>query len=531
MNPAQWYRKRTIQQKIFLSFFVITWLSTALFTIYGFFQNSLAIMNEIDKRLLTATLTVPQLLPTDYFERILTPNSISPEEHKLHTQRLNSFLHNVGGTYLYVLHLVDGKYYFVASADPETGYWVEYKQPAPNIYEIQKTWEPDISTTLDPEYGLLRSVVISYKDASGRRFIIGADIDAHEVELLKKRAFTNFLLMGSASFLLALLFSYAASLSISKPLKQLSCYTRRLVEGNFSSTIRLDAALFPDGNQTQAETAILAYDFDQMQKNLEMHIRQLQFTQSARDRAESELRIAGQIQATFLPGPFAPSVFNPWLQLCAMMKTAKQAGGDLYDYFALDDHHLFFVIGDVAGKGMPAALFMSVTVALLRSAVKVQKDPAAILQRVNDDLSYRNESCTFVTLFLGILEVETGEIIFANGGHNPPRLRTADGRVRELAVRRNFVIGAMEEMNFVSETLTLQPGETLFLYTDGVTEAMNLADQLYGEERMDSLISGLPAQVTVSELIQVLAVDIAEFSGDCEQSDDITMLAIQRRGA
>lgn len=527
MKALAWYRRQPVRRKIFIPFFAITLLSSILFTIYGFIQNVKAIENEIDKRLLIAAYTMPQLLPENYFDRVQTPDSIPEEEHWANTRRLDTFLRNVGGTYLYALHKESNRYYFVASAATDTIYWAEYTNPAPNVYEVQKTWGIDISTTPDPDYGLLRSVVMGHKDSAGRRFIVGADIHAYEVEALKRRAFLNFFLMGLASFLLAVVFSYVVSTAITQPLTRLSTFTRRLVEGGFSADIRLDAGLFPDGNRTRAETAILAYDFDQMQTNLAAHIEQLKLTQSARERAESELRIAGQIQETFLPGPFAPTELGGRVQLQAAMKTAKQAGGDLFDYFALDDAHLFFAIGDVSGKGMPAAMFMSAAVVLLRSAAKLWRDPAEILRRVNDDLALRNESCTFVTLFAGILDVRSGEIVFANGGHNLPRLRTAAGAVAPVPAKTNMVVGALEGQTYARETLVLRPGDVLVLYTDGVTEAFNEADRLYGESRLDRCLGALPAEASAAEILRGVVADVAAFVGAREQSDDITMLVLR----
>ena len=527
MNPASWFRKQSIRLKIFIPFFAISLLTSTLFTVYGFVQNKHAIINEIDKRLLIAALTMEQILPPGYFNRVQDPYSIGEEEHMRNTEDLCLFLENVGATYLYALYKHEEKYYFVASAALDFGYWVEYEQPAPNIFEIEKNWRPHISTTMDPAYGLLRSVVIPIEDSQGRHFIVGADIHAHEVAALMRRAFLNFFVMGVASFVMAIVFSYLASCSITRPLARLSSFTRTLVESNFSSTVRLDSSLFPDGNRTGAETAILAFDFDQMQRNLEAHIDQLKITQSARERAESELRIAGQIQETFLPSAFDPAIFNRRVQLHASMKTAKQAGGDLFDFFPLGPDHLFFAVGDVSGKGMPAAMFMSAVVVLLRSAAKLHRDPAEILRHVNDDLADRNESCTFVTLLVGILDVSSGEIVVANGGHNPPRILAADGSLSTLPVKTNVVAGVMGGRTFARESFSLRPGDTLFLYTDGVTEAMDVAESLYGEDRMDRTLSSLSPDPSAAEIVRKIADDVSSFAGDHEQADDITMLAIR----
>ena len=529
MSMTNWYRRQNIHRKIFIPFFAITLLSSSAFTLYGFLQSSRAIVNEIDKRLLIAALTLEQLLPQDYFARAVGPESISDEEFSRNLNRLNLFLKNVDATYLYALYKVGEQYHFIAAADFafETKYWDVYKQPAPNIFVIEKNWRTSISTTDDPQYGMLRSVVIPYTDKNGRRIIIGADIHAHEVEALKRRSFLHFLLMGMASFLLSIFFSYTASRTITQPLSRLSSFTRSLAEHDFSASIRLDPALFPDKQKTKAETALLAYDFDTMQHRLQTHIEQLKLTQSARERAESELRIAGQLQTTFLPPPLRPSAFNHRVELQAMMRTAKQAGGDLYDFFALDTTHLFFAVGDVSGKGMPAAIFMSVVVVLLRSAAKQSRDPAEIIRRVNDDLAERNESCTFVTLFVGILDTESGVITFANGGHNPPRLITARGKVHPLVVAANLVVGVMPEQAFTREELTLMPGDSLFLYSDGITEAFNEERKLYGVSRMDSCLESLPLSFSVAEAVQAVDRDVADFSGEGEQADDMTILCLR----
>jgi sigma-B regulation protein RsbU (phosphoserine phosphatase) len=526
MSLQNWFRKQAIQRKIFIPFFAISLITSSLFTYYGYMQSSKAIIDGIDKRLLIAALTMRQLLPNDYFDRIEGPDSVAEADHWRYTAKIERFLKYVDATYLYALYKDKGKYYFVASADMETPYYTEYEHPAPNIYEVQKSGRVHISTTSDPDWGLLRSVVTRFPDSNGRQFIIGADIHASEVAALKKRSLVNLLLMGAFSFLVAVVFSYLASYAITRPLSKLSAFTRRLIAGDFSSTIRLDPDLFPDAEQTRAETALLAFDFNQMQDQLVQHIEQLKLTQSARERAESELRIAGQIQETFLPPPFPEGSFDGRVQIAASMKTAKQAGGDLYHYFPLDDEHLFLAIGDVSGKGMPAAMFMSVVVVLLRSAAKLTRDLAEIMSRINEDLAEGNESCTFVTLFIGILNTRTGELCFANGGHNPPRLITESGAVRTVPVKTNFVVGAMPDMPFTAESMTLQPGETLFMYTDGVTEAINEAEEFYGEERLDDLLDSASAEATPDSITQLVSDDVITFTGQHEQADDITVMTL-----
>ena len=526
---TRWFNRQSIRLRIFIPFLLISLITSFIFTLYGFLQSNSAIVSEIDRRLLISALTMQLILPADYFDRISAPGSIAEKEHWTHTRNLETFIKNVGAKYLYALYRQDGHYYFVASADMTVPFWTEYEKPAPNIYEVEKLKAVYISTTQDPDYGLLRSVVLPYTDRNGRTYIIGADIEASEVTLLKRRAFFNFLLMGSASFALAVLFSYVVSYTITKPIKALSEFTRRLCTGGFADTIRLSPEMVAAGATTRSENALLAVDINRMQDELAEHLRQLVLSQSARERAESELRIAGEIQTTFLPPPFAATQFGGAIQLHAFMKTAKQAGGDLYDYFSLDEDHLCIAIGDVSGKGMPAAIFMSVVVVLLRSAAKASRNPVDIVAKLNAELAERNESCTFVTLFVGILNVRTGTLSFCNGGHNPARIRHRDGTLLPMRVACNCVVGVMDQARFAGEQLTVQPGDLLYFYTDGVTEAISEAETFYGEERLDRLLLSLPVGATTQCVNDTIAADLDAFAGKREQADDITMLSLRYR--
>lgn len=522
-----WFNRQSIRLRIFIPFLLISLITSFIFTVYGFMQSNAAIVNEIDRRLLICSYTMRLILPEDYFDRITGPGSIAEQEHMDNTHDLEAFLNNVGAKYLYAIYRHEGRYYFVASADPTTPFWTEYENPAPNIFEVEKMKSVHISTTDDPDYGLLRSVVIPYRDRQGREYIIGADIEAAEVAALKRRAFINFLMMGSLSFALAVIFSYLVSFTITKPLALLSSFTRRLCDGGFANDIRLAPEIISSRDGTKSESTLLAFDINRMQDELATHIEQLKLTQSARERAESELRIAGQIQSTFLPPPFKPATFGGAIALHAFMKTAKQAGGDLYDYFQLDDDHLCFSIGDVSGKGMPAAIFMSIVVVLMRAAAKTTYDPAAMVAKINADLAEGNDSCTFVTLFVGVLNVRTGVLNFCNGGHNPARIRHVDGHLEAMDSACNCVVGVMDDATFKAEALVIKPGDLLYFYTDGVTEAIAEDDSFYGEERLDALLRSQPLDSTVAHVNQVVATDVETFAGRHEQADDITMLSLR----
>lgn len=210
------------------------------------------------------------------------------------------------------------------------------------------------------------------------------------------------------------------------------------------------------------------------------------------------------------------------------MTPAKEVGGDFYDFFLVDDNHLALVIADVSGKGVPAALFMVIAKTLLKNAAQTGLSPKAVLEKVNDQLCENNEAEMFVTVWLGVYEISTGRLTAANAGHEYPALRRADGTFELVRDRHGFVLAGMEGSRYREYELTLGPGDTLFVYTDGVTEATDTEGVLFGTERMLQALnrcpSGAPAQ-----LLQTVKEDIDRFVGDAPQFDDITMLSIQRK--
>lgn len=204
-------------------------------------------------------------------------------------------------------------------------------------------------------------------------------------------------------------------------------------------------------------------------------------------------------------------------------------GGDLYDFFLLDDSHLFFSIGDVSGKGVPAALFMAVSKTLMKGIASEKIPPADILGRTNRELCIDNDSMMFCTVFCGILNISTGELVYAGAGHNPPVTVTSDGRTAWLDVSPEIMLGVMEDAGYHTQQTILKSGDSLILYTDGVTEAMNHENNLYSNER---LLQTLERQQSgcAQEIVENILLSVHEFVGAVAQSDDITVLALTYKG-
>lgn len=252
-------------------------------------------------------------------------------------------------------------------------------------------------------------------------------------------------------------------------------------------------------------------------------------TESAKHVIEGELKAAREIQMDILPKIFPPFPERPEFDLYAVIEPAREVGGDFYDFFFVDDHRLCFVIGDVSGKGVPASLFMAVAKTLVKAQAMNGLFPDRILTAVNDELSGDNPSAMFATVFCGILNIRTGEIAYANGGHNPPYVVSPDGSIRAVASEPGPMVGAVDGVRYRCEELKLLPGDRIFLYTDGVSEAMDASEQFFSTNRLEAAIGTVHRQ-PIREALGDIMNQVAVFSNGAEQSDDITMMMISYRG-
>jgi len=256
--------------------------------------------------------------------------------------------------------------------------------------------------------------------------------------------------------------------------------------------------------------------------------------QAEKDRSrlvtlQNELDIAREIQSAMIPQKFPPFPNRKEIEIFAHMIAAKKVGGDFYDFFFIDDDHLGFAIGDVSGKGVPAALFMAVSRTLLKSTALRGISSNEVLSAVNKLLRAEKTNAMFVTLFYGILDTRTGEVEYSNGGHNPPLIVKQDGQTRQLDLTEDFVLGAISSSNYHSKKIKLQPGESILLHTDGVTEAMNHKQEQYLDERLHQRLNNQNER-SPAELVQSIIEDVKTFSAGEEQSDDITVMAIKYIG-
>ena len=271
--------------------------------------------------------------------------------------------------------------------------------------------------------------------------------------------------------------------------------------------------------------AIAAVNLAQTGRNLVL--RQAEVSEK-NSRIESELSLARDIQAHMLPAIFPPFPEHTEFDIYALMNPAKEVGGDFYDFFMVDDDHLAIVMGDVSGKGVPAALFMVIAKTLIKNYTQNKMSAGQVFNSVNELLCEGNETGVFVTAWLGVLDIHTGQMTYVNAGHTPPVIHH-EGKTEYLQCRRGFVLGGLENVRYRTGELTLKKGDILYLYTDGVTEAENIQKQLYGNDRLLEVIDK-HADGSMTSLCMAIKQSVDAYSEEVEQFDDITMLAIRYLG-
>ena len=325
------------------------------------------------------------------------------------------------------------------------------------------------------------------------------------------------LILGSIGIVLLLILIIFISHRLTKPLTKLAKITQTIGAGNFNANIQVSNA--------SKEIVQLGNSINQMQLELKNYIKNLKETTAAKEKIESELKIAHDIQQGIIPKIFPPFPERDDIDLFAVLDPARDVGGDLYDFFFIDDHKICFAIGDVSGKGVPASLFMAITRTLLRSKATKNSSAKEIVSELNIELCKGNENLMFVTFFLCIMDTKTGIVEFCNAGHNYPFIIRNNNKIDCIEETHGTPIGIFDYINYELGTFQLSNNESIVLYTDGVTEAIDIDNNLYGNERLIGLLSKLkdhhPKVIT-----KTIVDDVNKFVGKVEQSDDITILIL-----
>ena len=332
--------------------------------------------------------------------------------------------------------------------------------------------------------------------------------------------------IAAAAVLLALLtalfIAFYLRKQVVKPVRQVSEEATRFARENTIGE--------PMGSISRyREITSLADSISTMETEMVRYIENLTTITAEKERIGTELTLATQIQESMLPNRFPAFPGRTDFDIYATMDPAREVGGDFYNFFLIDDDHLGLVIGDVSGKGVPAALFMMVTSILVSEFCMGGTDPAEILTRLNQRICKHNEAEMFVTVWLGILELSTGRLSAANAGHEFPSIRRAGGGYELIRDKHGFVVGGLPEARYRTYELQLTPGDSLFVYTDGVPEAMDGEHQLFGTERMIAALNGSP-DAPPKEILANVRRAVDDFVQEAEQFDDMTMLCLAYKG-
>ena len=393
------------------------------------------------------------------------------------------------------------------------------------------------------EYGWLCTAVVWMYDETGDTYafmnvdISMNDVMADRMDFLRVVLFAILLAMVAACVILVLLVNRFVVNPINQVARAALQYVsdRRTSEGRSASTGVRRIFTGEDGEEHSAISKLNIRTGDEIQalseaiKTMELeineYIQDLTTVTAEKERIGAELNVATQIQADMLPRIFPAFPEREEFDVYATMNPAKEVGGDFYDFFLVDDDHLAVVIADVSGKGVPAALFMVIAKTLIKNHAQNQEAPGTVFTQTNEQLCEGNDAGLFVTGWMGVLEISTGKFVYVNAGHNPPLLKRAGGTFEWLKSRPGFVLAGMEGVRYRENTLQLEPGDRLYLYTDGVTEATNSHEELFGDERLQNALNEY-MDLPVEQFLPKIKECIDAFVGDADQFDDITMLAL-----
>ena len=381
------------------------------------------------------------------------------------------------------------------------------------------------------EYGWLCSAghpIINDKDEVVSYVMVDISMDS----VMKERQLFLYKLIISmviASIISSILIWRSMKQKVVKPINALSDAAKQFVANmnNEDEKGEKEQSFFANLQITSKdEIGNLYYSIQIMEKEIHEYIRNLSHVTAEKERIGTELNIATQIQADMLPSIFPAFPDRDEFDIYATMSPAKEVGGDFYDFFMIDEKHLAIVVADVSGKGVPAALFMVIGKTLIKDHTQVNSDLGEVFSTVNNLLCEANNEGLFITAFEGVLDLETGEFIFVNAGHERPFIYKNGKKYEAQCIESGFVLAGLENIQYNIGKITLDVGDKFFQYTDGVTEATDESEQLYGEERLERVLNN-NIDKKPEELLQAVKEDIDAFVGDAPQFDDITMLSFE----
>ena len=363
-------------------------------------------------------------------------------------------------------------------------------------------------------------------EVEGHPILVGITYDVSSlVAAIKTRARHDTELASLFQIILSLVCLGIIFVVVLKPLKKVQSSIRNYTVTKDSEEITRSLSEIPYQNEIKA----LATDVTELATEIDNYTKEIETITKERERIVAELDLASRIQASMLPSDFPAFPDRTEFEIFASMCPAKEVGGDFYDFFFVDDDHLCLAIADVSGKGIPGALFMMASKILLENNAMMKKNPAKLLMDMNNSIVKKNHEEMFITVWLGILEVSTGRLIAANAGHEYPALMKVGGEFELIQDKHGFVLGGMPDMNYTEYEIQMNPGDKLFVYTDGVPEATSESNELFGTERMIDSLNKVKEK-TPEGILKGVQDSIDDFVKEAKQFDDLTMMCMTYKG-
>lgn len=537
--------KMKLLPKFIISLGILGAVLTMTVSFFSYASSKASLEEMYENRVTIGSESIATMLSLEDVKTIISENGDQTEAYQRTVKLINKLKEDGEITYLSlvmpdedsVTFYIDGMVEEMGD-DPANqipyGSDILYKDAAQDEKDLEKyelIWElysqnkgTDTPVITDNSYGFNYTSVSPILDENGNAIAeIQYILDMRQVRSELRAFLYRMLLIAALNIAMALiLYVVFVRHSITKPVSKLADFTKKITEaGEFNKQhIELN---------TGDEIEDLGSAFNYMLEELEQYIDNLEKVTAEKERIGAELSVATQIQASMLPCIFPAFPDRPEFNVYATMQPAKEVGGDFYDFFLVDEDHLAMVIADVSGKGVPAALFMVIAKTLLKNSAQTGASPKEILEKVNNQLCENNDAEMFVTVWIGILQISTGKMVCANAGHEYPAICKREGSFELLKDKHGFVLAGMEGARYREYELQLQEGDSFYVYTDGVPEATNADQQLFGTERMLLALNRNPHAIP-EEFLPAVKAEIDAFVGNAPQFDDITMLGLYYRG-
>ena len=527
-------KRRKLQTTVLMSF---TLLAVVLIIVISFVVGDRYIQGEMENCRTTAyayTKSAAELIDGDKIAYYLETGEKDDYYYEI-LDFLNAFRLNTDIQYYYVFVPFEDDLVYIWDANIlkpgemeidvcELGYREEYMEGGKEAtYSIYKQNPPEeIELVNDDKYGYIASAYSPVFNSSGEPVaVVGVDVYMPDLQANMREFLVAVVVTIMLVVLVAILLCFFfVKRKIVNPINKIRDASRSMVE-NLENEESMEVSV-----KTGNEIEELFDSFKAMYGDVRDYINQLSVVTAEKERIGAELDVAAHIQASMLPCIFPAFPERKEIDIYATMDPAKEVGGDFYDFFMVDDRHLAIVMADVSGKGIPAALFMVIGKTLIKDHTTPGRDLGKVFTAVNNLLCEANSEGLFITAFEGVLDLVTGEFNFVNAGHEMPFVCKADGAFEPYKIRPGFVLAGMEDMRYRAGSMILEPGDKIFQYTDGVTEATNIHNELYGMERLEVILNKVKCG-TPHEILPAVKADVDEFVGEAPQFDDITMLCLE----